>query len=73
MTMKTIHGKLNANHFERIHRSFIVPINKIEAIKKNTVTIGEKKIPIGSTYETQFLKIMEIKYFSDVVSKTILK
>jgi DNA-binding LytR/AlgR family response regulator len=59
MTMKAILGKLNVNHFIRIHRSFIVPVNKIESVKNSMVKIGEIQLPIGITYEKPFLQRME--------------
>ena len=42
--------------FIRVHKSFIVAINKIGSIRNNRITIGEKSIPIGSTYKELFYK-----------------
>lgn len=51
MTMKSMIEKLPSNQFLRVHRSFIVPINKVENIRNKFCTISERKIPIGSSYE----------------------
>jgi len=40
----------------RIHRSFIVNINKITSFTANDITIGNKKLPIGPNYKDLVLK-----------------
>jgi DNA-binding LytR/AlgR family response regulator len=55
MTMKAILQKLPASDFIRVHRSFIVPFKRIEAVRNKIVYIGEEEIPIGSTYEEAVL------------------
>lgn len=58
-TMKAIVKKLPANKFTRVHRSFIVNINKIAVIQDNAVEIqieaGTKSIPIGKSYKDQLM------------------
>ena len=39
------------NGFLRIHRSFIINIEKIEAFDSGTIEIGKKEIPIGRSYK----------------------
>lgn len=56
MTMKTILEKLPASQFIRVHRSYIVPLQRIESIRNKNITINNTEIPIGSSYEEQFLK-----------------
>ena len=46
--------KLN---FIRIHKSFVVAINKIKHIEGNRVLINEHKIPIGQTYKSNLNKL----------------
>lgn len=57
MTMKVMMEKLNTKEFVRIHRSFIVPVSKIDSIRNKMVYIGEQEIPVGITYEENFFKI----------------
>jgi len=56
MTMKNMLEKLPASEFIRVHRSFIVPLNKIEGIRNKTIAVAENNIPIGSSYEANFLE-----------------
>ncbi|MBI3521327.1 MAG: response regulator transcription factor [Bacteroidetes bacterium] len=51
MTMKAMLEKLPATDFIRVHRSFIVPIKKVESLRNKVFQIGDKKIPVGNSYE----------------------
>ena len=57
-TMKDIERKLSPNEFVRVHRSFIVRIDKIVAIESpNLILEDEKKpIPIGGSYKDELTK-----------------
>lgn len=48
--------QLPFDNFIRVHRSFIVAVNKIENIERNIIKIGGKRIPIGKSYQTDFYK-----------------
>ncbi|MBS1918200.1 MAG: response regulator transcription factor [Bacteroidetes bacterium] len=61
MTLKTIAQKLPAKEFFRVHRSYIVPITKIENISKSKVKIADKEIPIGISYSESFFATMDKK------------
>jgi len=54
MPMKDMMEKLNSVDFIRVHRSFILPFSKIEAVRGNTIIIGNKEFPIGRTYTEEF-------------------
>ena len=54
-TMKDIEAKLPNNKFLRVHRSYIIPIDKINVLDENTVLIGDKTIPIGKSYKDIFM------------------
>lgn len=58
-TISSIEALLNKNEFVRIHRSFIVPINKIKSFTHELVEINKKELPIGKFYLNSFLKIMD--------------
>jgi DNA-binding LytR/AlgR family response regulator len=49
-TMKAIEAKLPPDQFVRVHRSYIVRIDQIDAIEDKTVSVGKKIIPVGGTY-----------------------
>jgi DNA-binding LytR/AlgR family response regulator len=56
MTLKTLLEKLPQPAFIRVHRSYIVPLNKVVSVRNKVITLqcGEE-ITIGSSYETAFL------------------
>ena len=54
-TMKGIDNRLPDGEFVRTHRSYIVNLNKIEALEDNSLLIGEKYIPIGASYKEALL------------------
>lgn len=58
MTMKDMLKKLPAQGFARVHRSFIVPLARIESIRNKRIKIGEKLIPVGDSYAEGFFKIL---------------
>ncbi|MCB0585366.1 MAG: response regulator transcription factor [Phaeodactylibacter sp.] len=61
-TMKSLEEKLPQNIFRRIHRSYIVNVDKIEAIVGNMVEVMEKNqakhLPIGKNYREELLEII---------------
>lgn len=61
-TMKSLEDKLPSQLFKRIHRSYIVGIEKINAIVGNMVEVEEKgqtkHLPIGKNYREELLKII---------------
>jgi DNA-binding LytR/AlgR family response regulator len=61
MTLKTISQKLPAKEFIRVHRSYIVPVSKIENISKSKIKIMDKEIPIGVSYSESFFTAMDKK------------
>lgn len=49
---------LSTNNFLRVHKSFIVAINKIKLIEGNRIVIDSHKIPIGQTYKSTVNKLL---------------
>lgn len=47
--------------FCRIHKSYIISMDKIESIEGNIVKINEHKIPVGRIYKQGFLELIERK------------
>lgn len=54
MPMKDMMEKLPSAAFIRVHRSFILPFSKIEAVRGTTIFIGDTAFPIGRTYADEF-------------------
>ena len=63
LNMKDLEDRLPARYFMRIHRSYIIPLEKIIAIEGNTVSIRaiKEKILLGDTYRAAFLERMKGK------------
>lgn len=61
-TMKDIEKKLPEETFMRIHRSFILNLNKINSIDSSIVNIenSDKKIPIGGSYREGLFKRLNL-------------
>lgn len=55
MNLKNVMSKLNPNKFIRVHRSFIVPLNKIVSVRGKTIKLANADIPIGVKFEEEFL------------------
>lgn len=53
MGLKVVEERLNSGHFLRVHRSYIVALNKIESIQKSQLTVAGVDIPIGEAYRQQ--------------------
>jgi len=53
-SLKKYEEILPDDRFVRIHKSFIIPLAKIDAIQNNRIIIGKSLIPIGDSYKTNF-------------------
>ncbi|WP_442846733.1 LytR/AlgR family response regulator transcription factor [Leeuwenhoekiella sp. H156] len=53
-TMKKIEEQLPADRFIRVHKSYIVSINKIDSIERNRIRIGRDSIAVGEVYRKAF-------------------
>lgn len=58
-TISSIEAMLRGNEFVRIHRSFIIAVDKIKSFNNELVEIGGKELPIGKLYRNNFVKIVE--------------
>ena len=59
--MKKMEDALPERHFVRVHKSYIVSLNKIDSIERSRIWIGDKIIPVGDTYRDEFFKIVDGK------------
>ncbi len=53
-SLKKIMEKLPAGEFLRVHRSFVVPVSRIESVRGKVISLGLAEIPIGKNYEKEF-------------------
>ncbi|MEQ8810975.1 MAG: LytTR family DNA-binding domain-containing protein [Imperialibacter sp.] len=54
MSLKSLEEQLPSHQFMRIHRSFIVRLDRIDLIERNKVVIGQVGITIADAYKETF-------------------
>lgn len=59
--MKKMEETLPKGAFIRVHKSYIISIDKIDSIERSRIAIGDKVIPIGDTYREGFFKLIDKK------------
>jgi len=59
-TLKSIEEKLPASKFLRVHRSYIVAINKIDYIQEGTISIGKTSVPVADTHKSNLNKRLNL-------------
>lgn len=58
---KKMEEMLPKGQFFRIHKSYLVPFNKIESIERNRIKIANDLLPISDTYREAFFEILKEK------------
>jgi DNA-binding LytR/AlgR family response regulator len=61
LNYKKLEELLPQNRFVRVHKSFIVALDKIDSIERNRIKIGDRLIPISETYRKLFFDRIERK------------
>jgi two-component system, LytTR family, response regulator len=59
-TIRSIESMLTESQFVRIHRSFIVSLAKLTSYTPETVDIGQKELPVGKLYRSNFIKLQQL-------------
>lgn len=59
--MKKMEESLPKDQFIRVHKSYIIALDKIESIERSRISICSKIIPIGDTYRDEFFKHIDNK------------
>ena len=50
---------LPADRFIRVHRSYIVAVDKISTVQSNSVRVGSKEIPVGKNYRDGLMEVVQ--------------
>jgi len=58
-SLKILEKKLPAEKFMRVHRSFIVNLEKIDTIDRSRIVFGKTYIPIGDQYKERFQEFLD--------------
>ena len=59
ITLKSLEEKLPKGRFMRIHKSFIVSLEKITSVTKNAVYLGNKMFPVSEQYKDEFARFAD--------------
>ena len=57
-SLKAIEPQLSPNKFIRIHKSYLVAISEITAVRKNSIFIKEMELPVGETFRDTIDKLI---------------
>lgn len=57
MSLRNLEEQLPVSRFVRIHKSYLVGIDNISAIRKNSVFIKDTELPVGETYRDVITRI----------------
>jgi two-component system LytT family response regulator len=60
-TFKELEQEIPANVISRVHKSFMVSIDKIESIERDRIKIKDVLIPISETYKKTFFELINFK------------
>jgi DNA-binding LytR/AlgR family response regulator len=58
-TMKSLEDILPSEAFIRVHRSFIVPVQRLDSWTTYSITVKGKEIPVGRTYRKSVMDLLE--------------
>jgi len=64
LNFKTIQDILDPQKFIRVHKSYIVAIDKIDYIENNAIKIRDKLIPVSNSYKITFNSLLSKKNFT---------
>ena len=56
-TIASVEAMLSEKDFVRIHRSYIVSLNKVRSFTHEVVEVGNKELPVGKLYRNNFLRL----------------
>jgi DNA-binding LytR/AlgR family response regulator len=59
-TIKNLETKVNARHFLKVHRSYIVNIDKVDNIRENTLYIKGAEIPVSKACKAEVIRRFKI-------------
>jgi len=58
-SLKNLEARLPAGRFMRVHRSFIVNLEKVDTIDRSRIVFGKKYIPVGDQYKDRFQEFLD--------------
>ena len=58
-TLKEMLLQLPGNLFERVHKSYVISLKKVDYLEGNQVKVGEHKIPVSLSYREKLLQKLD--------------
>ena len=58
-SLKAIESKLPESRFMRIHRSFIINLDKVEIVERSRIVFGKVYIPVSDPYKNRFQQFLD--------------
>jgi DNA-binding LytR/AlgR family response regulator len=62
LSMKKMEELLPPDEFFRIHKSYIIRLDRIRSIVGNLIEIGKHKLPIGNNYRQAFIELIDERF-----------
>jgi len=59
LTLKSLAERLPFDNFLRVHRSYIVNMQRIEAVEDYMLKLGSYEVPVGKSYQEEFLRNLQ--------------
>ena len=56
ITLKALGERLPFGHFRRVHRSYIVNTQRIDAVEAHLLHLGPYEVPVGKSYQDAFYR-----------------
>jgi DNA-binding LytR/AlgR family response regulator len=60
ITLKGIEGKLPSDKFYRLHRSYLVALDQVDAVEEDTAYLEKHPVPIGEQFKKDLLKRLNL-------------
>jgi len=64
MSMKAMEEKLAGHRLARIHRSYIVHLDKITSIRRDLAVVGKAELPLGDSYRPHLEELLRLSTLS---------
>ncbi len=58
-SFKKVESVLTEPRFVRVHRSYMIALDKITSVERNRIRIGDQLIPVGENYRKSFFALLE--------------
>ena len=60
LTMKAVEERLPPSRFLRVHRSYIVALNKIANLEQNSLLVGKHIVPVSENYKGELMQKLNV-------------